>query len=47
MAAVLDHYRKLFGPDVKLLWAEENGQTIGKKFVDRVRDGEYPAGGKQ
>ena len=45
-AAVLDHYRKLFGEKTKLLYAEENGQKIGKTFADRVRDGEYPAGGK-
>jgi hypothetical protein len=37
-AAVLDHYRKLFGEDTKLLYAEENGLVIGKKFEDRVRD---------
>lgn len=37
-AAVLDHYRKLFGEDTKLLYAEEDGQVIGKKFEDRLRE---------
>jgi hypothetical protein len=39
-AKVLDHYRRLFGPEVKLLYAEEGGKTIGKKFEDRLKDRE-------
>lgn len=30
-AAVVDMFRAVFGPGVKLLYAEEDGRTIGKK----------------
>lgn len=30
-ADLLDEWRSVFGPGVRLLWAEEDGKTIGKK----------------
>ncbi|MDP1925752.1 MAG: hypothetical protein Q8K57_13340 [Thiobacillus sp.] len=35
-AALVDELREIFGADVKLEWAEENGRTIGKKGADGV-----------
>ena len=37
-AAMIDQFREVFGPGVKLLWAEENGKSIGRKLVDRIAD---------
>lgn len=36
-AGIVDELREVFGNDVKIEWAEENGQTIGKKGPDGVR----------
>lgn len=35
-ARMVDELRAVFGPGVALIWAEENGQTIGKKGPDGV-----------
>jgi len=29
-AKIVDRFRAVFGPGVRLIWAEENGKTIGK-----------------
>lgn len=31
IAAVTDEFREVFGPDVKLLYAAENGRELGKQ----------------
>lgn len=33
-AGVMDELRKQFGPGVRLVYAEENGQTLGRKPDD-------------
>ncbi len=35
-AQFVDEMREAFGQDVKLVWAEENGRTLGKKGPDGV-----------
>lgn len=35
-AKLVDELRDVFGPGVKLVWAEENGRTIGEKGPDGV-----------
>lgn len=30
-ARIIDELREVFGPDVKLVWAEENGREIGQR----------------
>jgi len=30
-AAMVDHFRAVFGPGVRLLWAVENGIEVGKR----------------
>lgn len=36
-ARIVDELREVFGDCVKIEWAEENGQQIGKKGPDGVR----------
>jgi len=31
-AAAADMFRELFGPGVRLVYAEENGKTVGRKY---------------
>jgi hypothetical protein len=35
-ASIVDGLREVFGPGVRLEWAEENGGTIGKRGPDGV-----------
>lgn len=30
-AKIVDEFRSVFGPGIRLLWAEEDGRTIGKR----------------
>ena len=36
-AAKLDELRLIFGETTRIVWAEENGQTVGNKGPDGVR----------
>jgi len=36
-AAKLDELRLIFGDTTRIVWAEENGQTVGNKGPDGVR----------
>lgn len=36
-AAALDEMREVFGPDVRLIYASENGKTVGKKSKGVVK----------
>lgn len=36
-AAALDEMREVFGTGVKLVYAEENGKTVGKKSKGAVK----------
>lgn len=31
LAKIVDEFRAVFGPDVKLIYGEENGKKIGKR----------------
>ncbi len=42
-AALVDELRGIFGADVKLEWAKENGRTIGNKGADGVMASPSPA----
>lgn len=55
-ARIIDELREVFGPDVKLVWAEENGREIGTRELPGVavpmsdmvlRTPEIPAQGKR
>lgn len=35
-AVIVDEFREVFGPGVKLLWAEESGQVIGRRHEEEV-----------
>jgi hypothetical protein len=35
-ARIIDELREVFGPDVKLVWAEENGREVGRREVPGV-----------
>lgn len=36
-AAILDELRPIFGETTRIVWAEENGKTVGNKGPDGVR----------
>lgn len=36
-AKIVDEFRRVFGLEVRLIWAEENGRQIGKKTHDSQR----------
>lgn len=40
-AAAADLFRELFGPGVRLVYAEENGKTISKKYDEAKHEELY------